>query len=133
MLRTSAWMVLICLAAAPAALAEKPFAVTEKREACREHDPVRRPFFGDTHVHTTLSFDARSQDTRNTPRDAYRFAKGEEVGLQPYDASGKPLLDKRGRRMVPHGETDGHRLTSQTCCADRAASWRNSSMLCHAR
>ena len=62
-----------------------------EREACATRDDDRRPFFGDTHVHTAYSFDASSQDTRNTPRDAYRFAKGEEVGLQPYDAEGNAL------------------------------------------
>ena len=55
-----------------------------------DHDPLRQPFFGDTHVHTTLSFDANSQDTRNTPRDAYRFARGARMGIQPYDADGNP-------------------------------------------
>ena len=53
------------------------------REPCADADPLRRPFFGDTHVHTTYSFDANSQDTRNTPRDAYRFAQGEALGIQP--------------------------------------------------
>ncbi len=78
---------LLCL---PAAAAERPYAQTEEREACTSFDPLRRPFFGDTHVHTAYSFDAGSQDTRNTPRDAYRFAKGEEVGLQPFTPDGKP-------------------------------------------
>ncbi|MBY0400462.1 DUF3604 domain-containing protein [Myxococcota bacterium] len=64
---------------------------SEPREACTQSDPLRQPFFGDTHVHTVYSFDANGQDTRNTPRDAYRLAKGGEIGLQPYDAAGKPL------------------------------------------
>jgi hypothetical protein len=38
-----------------------------------------RPFFGDTHLHTSFSFDAGAFGARLTPRDAYRFAKGEEV------------------------------------------------------
>ena len=62
----------------------------EKDLRCDDHDPLRQPFFGDTHVHTTLSFDANSQDTRNTPRDAYRFARGARMGIQPYDSEGKP-------------------------------------------
>ncbi|MGH0029808.1 MAG: DUF3604 domain-containing protein [Myxococcota bacterium] len=70
------------------------------REPCSANDPLRRPFFGDTHVHTAYSFDASSQDTRNTPRDAYRFARGEEVGLQPYDADGKPLRKAKLRRPL---------------------------------
>src|SRR5579864_7122071 len=38
-----------------------------------------RPFFGDTHVHTSFSMDAGAFGCRLGPRDAYRFAKGEEV------------------------------------------------------
>ena len=38
-----------------------------------------RPFFGDTHLHTAVSFDAGAFGARLTPRDAYKFAKGEEV------------------------------------------------------
>ncbi len=81
-----------CLIAGPALAAE--------REACANRDPLRRPFFGDSHVHTAYSFDASSQDTRNTPRDAYRFAKGEEVGLQPYDADGNALRKARLQRPL---------------------------------
>jgi hypothetical protein len=55
---------------------------------CAEHDPLRRAFFGDTHVHTTLSLDANIQGTRLDPVDAYRFARGEQVGIQPYDDEG---------------------------------------------
>ena len=38
-----------------------------------------RPYFGDTHLHTAYSMDAGASGTRLTPRDAYRFAKGEQV------------------------------------------------------
>lgn len=36
-------------------------------------------YFGDTHVHTALSADAGGGGTRLLPRDAYRFAKGEQI------------------------------------------------------
>ena len=36
-------------------------------------------YFGDTHVHTGLSGDAGGGGTRLLPRDAYRFARGEQV------------------------------------------------------
>jgi len=68
-----------------------PFARTETREPCAEHDPLRTPYFGDLHVHTAYSLDASTQGTRNTPLDAYRFARGEPLGIQPYDAAGRPL------------------------------------------
>jgi hypothetical protein len=38
-----------------------------------------RPLFGDTHLHTAMSFDAGFFGCRLSPADAYRFAKGEEV------------------------------------------------------
>lgn len=36
-------------------------------------------FFGDTHVHTGLSGDAGGSGTKLMPRDAYRFARGDQV------------------------------------------------------
>ncbi len=45
-----------------------------------------RPLFGDTHLHTSFSMDAGASGTRLTPRDAYRFARGEEVTA----SSGQP-------------------------------------------
>jgi hypothetical protein len=86
--------------ALPALAGDPPFRRTEQRAACSAYDPLRRPFFGDTHVHTAYSLDANLGGTRNTPHDAYRFARGEEVGLQPYDASGKPLRSARLRRPL---------------------------------
>jgi len=38
-----------------------------------------RPYFGDTHLHTGYSMDAGAFGARLGPRDAYRFARGEEV------------------------------------------------------
>jgi hypothetical protein len=38
-----------------------------------------RPLFGDTHLHTSFSMDAGASGTRLGPRDAYRFARGEQV------------------------------------------------------
>ena len=45
-----------------------------------------RPFFGDTHLHTSFSMDAGAFGARLTPRDAYRFARGEQVTA----SSGQP-------------------------------------------
>ncbi|MER8441037.1 DUF3604 domain-containing protein [Mesorhizobium sp. M1312] len=44
-----------------------------------ERDFPTRPFFGDTHLHTAFSMDAGAFGAKLTPRDAYRFARGEEV------------------------------------------------------
>jgi len=38
-----------------------------------------RPYFGDTHLHTSFSFDAGAFGARLDPRDAYRLARGEQV------------------------------------------------------
>ncbi len=37
------------------------------------------PLWGDTHLHTSNSFDAGAFGNRLTPEDAYRFARGEEI------------------------------------------------------
>jgi hypothetical protein len=89
MMRVPALVVALATCASAGA-ASLPFARTETREPCAAFDPLRRPFFGDLHVHTALSLDASTQDTRNRPRDAYRFARGEPMGIQPYDAAGRP-------------------------------------------
>lgn len=38
-----------------------------------------RPFFGDTHLHTSFSMDAGAAGCKIGPRDALRFARGEQV------------------------------------------------------
>ena len=58
------------------------------------HSFPSKVLFGDVHVHTGLSGDAGGSGTRLMPRDAYRFARGEQVTSnsgqpvrisQPYD------------------------------------------------
>ncbi len=46
-----------------------------------------RPLWGDTHLHTAISFDAGAFGARLLPPDAYRFAKGEEV----VSSTGRPV------------------------------------------
>jgi Protein of unknown function (DUF3604) len=68
----------------------------EKAEAGHKRPPAyspyvgrdypTRPYFGDTHLHTSFSMDAGAFGARVGPRDAYRFARGEEVTA----SSGQP-------------------------------------------
>ena len=76
--------------------------------ACLDRDPLRRPLFGDLHVHTALSLDANLQGTRLRPADAYRFAKGEEVGLPPYDAAGQAQRTLRLERPLDFAAVTDH-------------------------
>ena len=41
--------------------------------------PLKNAYFGDLHIHTRLSFDAFVFQTRASPDDAYRYAKGEPL------------------------------------------------------
>ena len=45
-----------------------------------------RVYWGDTHLHTSFSMDAGAFGCRLDPRDAYRFAKGQEISA----SSGQP-------------------------------------------
>ena len=91
MLRSSI-LALAVLSIAVAALGcgedSKPF--VDELGRCADFDELRQPFWGDTHIHTELSFDANMQGTRTTQEDAYAFARGEAIPLQPYDADGNP-------------------------------------------
>jgi hypothetical protein len=88
--------------------AEPAFQRTEERAPCAAHEPTRRAFFGDLHVHTVLSLDASTQGTRNRPAEAYRFARGERIGIQPYDADGKPLRELRLTRPLDFAAVTDH-------------------------
>ncbi len=62
-----------------------PPIVAQARDACDNNKPLRQVFFGDLHVHTAYSMDARSRGMLGTVDDAYRFARGEPIGLGPYN------------------------------------------------
>lgn len=71
-----------------AACGDDPDPKLEELGRCADFDPVRRPYFGDLHVHTALSLDANLKGTQLGLVEAYRFAAGERVNLPPYDAQG---------------------------------------------
>lgn len=108
----------------PGPPAKPPFELTEDRVRCSHYDPKRLPFFGTTHLHTGLSFDASIRfvdyQNGNNPRGAYRFAQGkapinipEPSGLQP-----RP----RGTCNDPATEPAGGG-PSRTPCIDDPLDW----------
>ena len=62
-----------------AAKAAKLFPVKRPYSPWAGRNFPTRPLFGDTHLHTSFSMDAGAFGARLGPRDAYRFARGEEV------------------------------------------------------
>ena len=64
---------------APEASTEAAAQPTAPAEPVIEENPLKNVYFGDTHIHTVLSFDAFLMGTRRTPDDAYDFAKGAAI------------------------------------------------------
>jgi hypothetical protein len=60
---------------------------TEPYSPYAQRNFPNRPLWGDTHLHTAVSFDAGAFGARLLPPDAYRFAKGEEV----ISSTGQPV------------------------------------------
>jgi len=74
-----------------------------------------RPLFGDTHLHTSFSMDAGAFGARLTPRDAYRFARGEEITSN----SGQPVkLSRPLDFLVVSDHSDGFGFFPQLMSGD---------------
>ncbi len=73
------------------------------------------PLFGDTHLHTSFSMDAGAFGARLTPKDAYRFARGEQVTSN----SGQPVkLSRPLDFLVVADHSDGMGFFPQLMSGD---------------
>ncbi|MDF0673606.1 MAG: DUF3604 domain-containing protein [Nitrospira sp.] len=74
-----------------------------------------RPLFGDQHLHTSFSMDAGAFGARLTPRDAYRFARGEEL----VSNTGQPVkLSRPLDWLVVSDHSDGFGFFPQLMSGD---------------
>jgi hypothetical protein len=110
----------------------EPYLV-EDRMPCKVHVKNRIPLFGDLHVHTALSLDANTQGTLNTPDDAYRYAKGQSLYLQPYNLDGTGSRSSRLNKPLDFAAVTDHAelLGEVRMCVDEKSS-KYSSLQCKA-
>jgi hypothetical protein len=83
-----------------------PWQRTETREPCESVALLRQPYFGDLHVHTRASADAYIYGTRVGPRDAYTFARGDEIAVA--DESEQPSRRARLDRPLDFAAVTDH-------------------------
>ena len=102
--------------------------INEDREPCNIFVPDKIPLFGDLHVHTTLSLDANTQGTLNTPDDAYRYAKGQKLFLQPYNQDKSSSRSSKLRQALDFAAVTDHAelLGEVRLCLDPQSSKYNS-------
>jgi hypothetical protein len=104
---------------------------TETRKPCTDHNPLRNPYFGDTHVHTSFSFDASALGVRVTPKDAYRFARGEPLAVRPYDTQGQGRRTARLRRPLDFTVvTDHAEMLGETTICNTPSLAGHGSLVC---
>ena len=99
---------------------ESPAALADERQRCASHQPGRRAFFGDLHVHTSLSLDAFMFDVRVMPEDAYRYAFGDAIRLPPNDDAGQGTRVVRIDRPLDFAAVTDHAefLGERILCVD---------------
>jgi hypothetical protein len=89
---------------------------------CGDRNPLKNPYFGDLHAHTSYSFDAFTFDTRNTPFDAYAFAKGKTVQVAGAAADGGGPTTTIARKLDFLAVTDHSEYLALTYgCGDTLA------------
>lgn len=99
-------------------------------DTCPEWTDERQLFFGDLHVHTKYSLDASTQGTRTGPADAYRFARGESIPLQPWLENGEALRQLKLERpldfaaVTDHAELLGEREICNSPDDEGYGSWQ---------
>ncbi|MFT4975278.1 MAG: hypothetical protein ACI8S6_001165, partial [Myxococcota bacterium] len=89
-------------------------------EPCTHFRADRQAFFGDLHVHTALSLDAATQATRTRPDEAYAFATGQPLSIQPFDEAGQGLRTIRLERPLDFAAVTDHAelLGEVEACSD---------------
>ena len=93
----------------PASASAQPattFERTEERAPCDNFQPLRQPLFGETHLHTSFSFDAYDNGMRVDPFAAYDFAKGGQVIIP--DVDGNQTRPIRLRRPIDFAALTDH-------------------------
>ncbi len=104
----------------PAAPAQTEVQAEISTETCENASEHRMALFGDTHVHTSYSFDAAANSTGATPEDAHRYARGAAIPFFPIDESGDPAGTAQIDRpldflaVTDHGEFLGERAVCRT-------------------
>ncbi|MEM7355303.1 MAG: DUF3604 domain-containing protein [Acidobacteriota bacterium] len=83
---------------------------TKGGDRCDHYRWLRRPFYGDLHVHTNLSMDTIyfGGGLDHGPTEAYRFARGEPLGLPPFDPLGNPSATAQLERPLDFAAVTDH-------------------------
>jgi hypothetical protein len=81
--------------------------LAESASGCRNYNALNNLYWGDLHVHTYYSLDASTQDTRTTPAQAYAFARGAVLGVQPWQGD-RPLRQLQLERPLDFAAVTDH-------------------------
>ncbi|MAJ61497.1 MAG: hypothetical protein CBC48_17035 [bacterium TMED88] len=89
------------------ALAPSGRAYSEDRTPCDHRDPLKQPFWGELHVHSSLSMDAWLWKVRGTPDDVYGFAQGRPISL-PAAQDDQPMRTAQLERPLDFAALTDH-------------------------